>query len=160
MSLLAMGTTAFESQPAELPGMAGELYTFPRPRAINVRPSPGRQIDWIRPVVNRLQASLALQPDWDGYGSVPPSVDTLVAALEVLQHLMGPAVVVPAVAPTPTGGVQFEWHRGGWDIEVEVLPTGGTVAWGENLATGEAFHGSIDEAREELVLNLKRISLV
>lgn len=71
---------------------------------------------------------------------------------------MPTSVATPAVAPTTAGGVQFEWHQGGWDIEVEVLPNGRAVAWGENISTHETFHGSVEESREDLALSLKRLT--
>jgi hypothetical protein len=33
-------------------------------------------------------------------------------------------VVMPSVHPTPSGGIQFEWHRKGYDLEIQVLPSG------------------------------------
>lgn len=160
MTMLAdTGAIAFEARSVELPGLAEELYSFRRPRCISISAPVGESVEWIRPIVERFQAIASLADDWDGYGSPAPAVDTLIDALDVLQRFMLAAAPVPAVAPTPTGGVQFEWHQGGWDIEVDVDPSGPAIAWGENLATGESFHGTVDEAREDLVLNLKRITV-
>lgn len=109
-------------------------------------------------VIDRLRSISELTDDWDGYGSPAPEPQTLIAALEVLRQFMPTSVATPAVAPTTAGGVQFEWHQGGWDIEVEVLPDGHAVAWGENISTQETFHGSVEESREDLVLHLKQLT--
>lgn len=109
-------------------------------------------------VVNRIEAMSKLTDDWDGYGSPAPEEQTLITSLRVLSQFMPTSVVAPAVAPTTTGGVQFEWHQGGWDIEVEVFPDGRAVAWGENQGTQETFYGSVEESREDLVLRLKQLT--
>jgi len=35
----------------------------------------------------------------------------------------------PAMVPMSNGGVQLEWHYGGWDIELYVEPDGETSIW-------------------------------
>jgi hypothetical protein len=40
-------------------------------------------------------------------------------------------VVMPSVHPTTAGGIQFEWHRKGFDLEIEVLPSGQARAYVE-----------------------------
>lgn len=109
-------------------------------------------------VVNRLEAMSKLTDDWDGYGSPAPEEQTLIASLEVLSQFMPTSVAAPAVAPTTTGGVQFEWHQGGWDIEVEVFPDGRAVAWGENHNTQETFYGPVEESRQDLMRHLEQLT--
>lgn len=109
-------------------------------------------------VINRLEAMSKLMDDWDGYGSPAPEKQTLIASLEVLNQFMSTSVAAPAVAPTTTGGVQFEWHQGGWDIEVEVFPDGRAVAWGENHSTQETFYGSVEESRQDLMRHLEQLT--
>lgn len=59
------------------------------------------------------QAALAaLQSDWDGYGAAPLTYE----AKKVIEGM--------SVVPTNSGGVQFEWHTEGWDVEVEFDPDG------------------------------------
>ena len=151
-----INTIAFETQP-ELPVHFNGLYTLPSQCYVSVTAQRDAS-DWIQAVLDRLQSISELTDDWDGYGSPAPEAQTLIAALEVLRHFMPTSVATPAVAPTTAGGVQFEWHQGGWDIEVEVLPDGRAVAWGENISTQETFHGSVEESREDLVLHLKQLT--
>lgn len=153
------GAIALEPWPAGLPRLDEELSTARPQRRVSVTASTGTPADWLRPIVERFQALASLTEDWDGYGSPAPDRHTLINALDVLQRFMLATIAVPAVAPTPTGGVQFEWHQGGWDIEVEVTPSGQAIAWGENVTTGESFHGTVDEARIVLVRTLQRVSM-
>ena len=46
------------------------------------------------------------------------------------------------MAPTPEGGLQFEWHEGGWDVEIEVEPDGTVETWGRHLHNGATFDGA------------------
>ena len=109
-------------------------------------------------VRQRLQEISELGDDWDGYGSPAPSTRALVDSLDALRRFMPRTAAAPAVAPTTDGGVQFEWHQGGWDIEVEVPPGGTAVAWGENTATRQTFHGPVEQTRRELARRLKQMS--
>ena len=151
-----IGTIAFETQPATPMSVDG-LYTIPRPCHVSVN-SRADTSCWVIPVLERLQAISELTDNWDGYGSPAPEAQTLIAALEVLRQFIPASVATPSVAPTTTGGIQFEWHQGGWDIEIEVFPDGRAVAWGENLNMQETFHGSVEESREDLVLHLKQLT--
>lgn len=45
--------------------------------------------------------------NWDSYGAAPPTNE----ALAILRNT--------AVVPTKDGGVQFEWHVNGWEVELE-----------------------------------------
>lgn len=107
----------------------------------------------------RISALAQIGDDWDGYGSPAPSPETLEAASSALRRCMTSPAPAPSVSATPAGGVQAEWHLGGWDIEIEVEPGGGTIeAWGENAATGESFHGPLSETRAEIRHRLTQIA--
>jgi len=79
--------------------------------------------------------------------AVPEQV--LVDALYALMQFLPPDATAPAVAPTGNGGVQFEWHRGGWDVEVE-FHYGDAHAWMENLSTGERSSGALTDRLDDL----------
>lgn len=147
---------AFEKQPAPSTSVDG-LYTFSQPPRVSVSSRVGASC-WVIPVLNRLEAMSKLTDDWDGYGSPAPKEQTLVLSLKVLGQFAPTSVATPAVAPTTAGGVQFEWHQGGWDVEVEVFPDGRAVAWGENHRTHETFYGSVEESRADLALCLKQLT--
>lgn len=151
-----INTIAFETQPAPPVNFDG-LYTFSNQCYVSVI-TQKRASHWIQTILDRFGSISELTDDWDGYGSPAPETQTLIAALEVLRQFMPASVATPSVAPTTTGGIQFEWHQGGWDIEIEVFPDGRAIAWGENLSTHEAFHGAVEESREDLALGLKQLT--
>jgi hypothetical protein len=51
-------------------------------------------------------------PGWDSYGAAPVTEKAVRAAASV------------RFCPTVDGGVQAEWHRHGWDVEVTFGPDG------------------------------------
>lgn len=63
----------------------------------------------------RLDEFLKLKPNWNSYGAEPISG----LATETAKNL--------AVFPTPSGGVQFELHAGGSDVEIEIDAKGQVV---------------------------------
>jgi hypothetical protein len=89
----------------------------------------------------RLLAELGrLEPDWDTYGSEPPTKEAIAAARhlieEVQRGLQGTeaGLSLPfAVVPLSGGGVQIEWRGENDSIEVEIGPRG---EWGYLLARG------------------------
>jgi len=59
-----------------------------------------------------VQRLRALTQDWDGHGAPPVTR----AALNVVAALH--------IVPRGNGGVQFEWHVNGQDVEISVGPSG------------------------------------
>lgn len=75
-------------------------------------------------VLASLQRLAALSPGWDSYGAKPLNPSAVRRALNLLPLLLPEYAPEPSVVPTRDGGVQFEWHRRGIDLEVKVPPTG------------------------------------
>src|SRR3990167_7857996 len=75
----------------------------------------------IAPALRRLTE---LRQGWDSYGALPIDRNTLARALAVLSRVMPPDAPAPQAVPLNDGGVQFEWHVGGIDLEFEVHPRG------------------------------------
>ena len=78
---------------------------------------------WFHPTLGRLLGFLSLREDWNGYGEQPIHESAVKRAVAVLNDVcpMGPE---PWVVPTSDGRVQIEWASGGFEIEVEIPPTG------------------------------------
>lgn len=57
----------------------------------------------------------ALKPGWDSYGACAIAPDAIRAARVMLS--------APSVVPCSDGGVQLEWHRDGFDIEIRIPPS-------------------------------------
>lgn len=66
--------------------------------------------------IARLQSFLNLEPGWDSYDA--ESVKPLPVMLAIIMQ------AAPSVVPLSNGGVQMEWHNSGWDVELEISPTG------------------------------------
>jgi hypothetical protein len=75
---------------------------------------------WEREIVATLCRYLELSPNWDSYGGKPLRHDAGMFALQVLNGIMNESIPVPAIVPVSSGGVQFEWHQNGLDIEFYV----------------------------------------
>lgn len=112
---------------------------------------------WITEVVRRLNiavAAAASEPGW------PPITNTaIVRGLQTLRSVMSADSSRPSLAPTPAGGLQFEWHDAGWDIEIEVEPDGTAETWGRHLHNGTTFDGAIANTADRVRVALKDITL-
>lgn len=87
-----------------------------------------------------LEQFRALPQNWNSYGGVP----TTQIACEVLLRV---AEQIPegysacAIVPTPAGGVQLEWHRGGLDAELEVGSPGHVVCYVDAQGWEQQWYG-------------------
>jgi hypothetical protein len=57
---------------------------------------------------------------------------------------MTPGLPLPAIMPLSNGGVQLEWHRKGWDVEIEIFGGPKIDVYLRNLATGEETELELD----------------
>jgi hypothetical protein len=76
---------------------------------------------WAAPVAQKLVMLPVLAPNWDSYGAQPIDREIVLAAMHLLAHTMPDNAPSPSVVPTSRGGVAFEWHMRGIDLEVEVV---------------------------------------
>lgn len=79
---------------------------------------------WFRATAEDVCRVLNLANNWDSYGA--PRIDRTLAGtgLGLLLEVMDPDTPAPTVVPTAEGGIQFEWHSGGMDVEIELPPDG------------------------------------
>lgn len=75
---------------------------------------------WEQVARDRLQRLMALPTGWDGYRSSPVSPSIARFAINVLNSVMGDCTPYPSIVPVAGGGVQIEWHEGGFDIELRI----------------------------------------
>jgi hypothetical protein len=98
------------------------------------------------------------RPDWDGFGALPVSQETLRNAYTFLESLpLG--CPVPSVGAEPDGQLTLEWHRGPRrTLSVSVTPEGDlhyAALSGRNRVFGtEAFFG---EAPSAIIHLIRRI---
>lgn len=79
---------------------------------------------WVRPTVKAILSILRLEPGWDLSGGRPIDPMLVGPAIKILSSIMDYDSPSPSVVPTSVGGIQFEWHKGGMDLEINVAPTG------------------------------------
>ena len=78
---------------------------------------------WRRSVDLRLEKLSRYERGWDGYDAVPPSSSVIAYARSVLHSAMSPGTPAPSIVPMAEGGLQLEWHRNGFDIELAIFTT-------------------------------------
>jgi hypothetical protein len=79
---------------------------------------------WMKPVLGTLMGFLDLEENWNSYGAPRIDPGSIGYGLSFLVKAMQVHTPEPAAVPSPSGGVQLEWHEQGIDLEVEVLPDG------------------------------------
>lgn len=88
------------------------------------------------PLFQKLRSFLRLESGWDSYGARTVSPRALETALAFLAHMAGRPR--PSIVPTVRGGIQFEWHNGPIDVELECLPSGHAQLAAEDSVSGES----------------------
>ena|ERR1700761_2984814 len=73
---------------------------------------------WVEEVTTRFVELLALRDNWNSHGACAISRSNILAAGRFLAAVMKPSTPAPILVPTAGGGVQLEWHRAGFDVEV------------------------------------------
>lgn len=136
-------------RPATSPG-ADDLsaFAYRRRRIVTVRATRAETPRWLHYVMARLRElqRLIYEPDDE---TPSPQPEALERALPEIARFMGSDTPTPSVVPTYDGGVQFVWHRGGWDLEVEVGPKE-TLVWAQRRDGSSSWHGSLDDQLESI----------
>jgi len=99
--------------------------TFPSGESVQielVRNGEEPTTHWL--VFDALQKLASLPPGWDSYGARPLNPRAVWRSVGLLASIVPAIAPEPTVVPTRDGGVQFEWHRRGIDVEVRVPPVG------------------------------------
>ena len=111
-------------------------------------------------LVGRLHEIASRPKNWDGYGALPPSEDTVRLALELTIELMnlGKTYRLPQIGSTAVGGIEFEWHNSDCDLEVEIDPTGRVVGYYYGGSSEDEWEGEISGGASQLVPYLNRIA--
>jgi hypothetical protein len=117
--------------------------------------------DWIERVLNDAVELLELPREWDGPRSriIEPRVIEMLI-VDVLPKIMPPGrnAVAPQLVPTREGGVQVEWHRGGWDVEIELSPYRRSWVDCERADGTDMWSGTLSDNLDPLRVVLKEIA--
>ena len=139
------------ADPDERPGSAALVIPIRAPKVTVHASKRSAQDDsplWLEPLVQALDRALryaANEPGWE-----PADDATLRTAIQTVVRVLANDTIPPTVTPTPDGGLQFEWHDGGWDLEIEVLAGGDVDVWGASVDGLLEFSGALDEVAHEV----------
>jgi hypothetical protein len=100
---------------------------------------------WVDYVSDRLSA-IAADPAPD-----LPRAEVINRARSWIMHLLPPSAPAPAVLPSEGGGIDFVWHRGGWNVEIGVEPDGTETVWTWNRESDEEVFGDLEEHRDFVI---------
>jgi hypothetical protein len=130
--------------------------------------SPGNEVDTamltghahrtIAELTEKLNTFSRLEPDWDTYGALPPTVVAQDAARQLLTEIVpivGEKALGVSISPLPNGGVLFEWEGKLAILEVEATPEGSFDLLIEQRVDADFDytsndHVSIDEIAQQL----------
>lgn len=111
---------------------------------------------WFGRVAKQARSLLQLPKDWDSYGGKEIDEASVMRGLDILAVIVEPGTAEPSVVPAGHGGLQFEWHRSGIDLEIEVLPPDRLSVYCHDHVSGDEWE--TDEPNEKLTLTLRRLS--
>jgi hypothetical protein len=113
------------------------------------------RLNWADAAGDRLAELLRLPAGWDGHNARPVSRAIVDFATYLLPRLIGPGTPPAFIAPLPSGGLQLEWHRNGWDLEIEICAPSELYAYARELATGREWECELRDDISELAPKLE-----
>ena len=136
MSTAISQNEAFQSKKATIPSWSqGNVShgAFESRRVI----VPHFSSSWTKILQRRLDELTSLPVGWDGYEGQPVSFQCAYFVVQMLERLCHDGVPAPSLVPGVDGSLQVEWHRNGFDVELDVLDAQNVVATRANLITGK-----------------------
>jgi len=121
--IASAGTTVLSPS---LKNASSEISVFNIPRT-----------DWQREAERRLVQLIRLRPGWDGHQGKPANLTIAEYAYILLEALLSRHnIPLPTISPLSYGGLMLEWHRKGWDIEIEIDAPGSLQVYTRELSSG------------------------
>lgn len=165
MTLASLLATTLPAQHCDAPTPAsewGERTPTERGGKVDVPTSAigSGQFAWSGGVLERLTGLFALKDGWNGPGSVAVSPTAFYRVAELLPFALAPIAdpILPQFVPTTSGGIQFEWHRPGAELEVMISHDGELSALFEDHEAQTEFEAEGDEARDLLLRTAPRVA--
>lgn len=117
-----------------------------------------RQVNWQKPILDKLIDFLKLPLGWDSYKGVPLRYDTGMFGLQILGDVMTARTPLPEVIPVSTGGVQFEWHQADFDLELYIAAPYDAELWFDDRAAGVSASLTLGSDFSELLQKIQRLN--
>jgi hypothetical protein len=117
---------------------SGKVFQFPPAQRVTLSDP---QLEWVEPVINRLNEICGLQVGWDGYRGCPTRFDVARFSFNLLQSICTPDTPAPSIVPLSSGGLQIEWSTEEAEIELTVYAPYSVHAWG----TSPSLEGPLEE---------------
>jgi hypothetical protein len=120
-------------------GMTLSVPRFPVPR-------------WFIPSLKACGPLLLLPLDWDRAGAPRIHVLAIQSAMDALWSFLEDRSSLPQWTPTPSGGVQLDWHEKGIDLEIEFPPDAaeGCVVFSDNRDREADWDGPVSVHLDQL----------
>ena len=77
----------------------------------------------------------------------------------VAMRYFPPDTPTPSVVPSGNGGVQFVWHKGGWDVEFEV-ENNEIFIWARSRESKDTWHGNVVEVGARFLDLMQELSTI
>lgn len=126
-------------------------FALSMPRRPTVEVVTRRDSPWVGPVLARANELARLAPGWDGLDAPTPTFESIVELMRILANTLPAQAAIPHLVPTVDGGVQAEWHRRGFDLEIEVDAGGDAHVWWQRRGSDELHEGDprllVDDVR-------------
>jgi hypothetical protein len=74
--------------------------------------------------MRRLGEIVNLPPNWDSYGSPPPTTTAVEIVMDLLETIDNPNLPAPRVVPVSGGGLQLEWNVSPRELQLEISGEG------------------------------------
>ena len=142
-----VGVTVSQREMLSARGRAGwyPVSASRTPRPVVFRITGGLQwstrASWMDETIRAAIGLTELPPNWDSYGALQIQLECVEYALGLLLELVHENTPSPAVVPTSAGGIQFEWHRKGIDLEIEIEALGRVHYFTRDMRAGTEKSG-------------------
>ena len=134
MKQIVQTNSAFQAGAWSIRQGYSNISTLPVHRTRIIVP---QQTSWFDELAKKFDELTSLPVGWDGYVGRPVSFNCAHFAVTILDRLFADGVPAPQLVPGGDGTLQIEWHRMGYDIELDVLGTFDVYAVRRNLKTGD-----------------------
>lgn len=118
----------------------------------------GREPAALWRVLTTIKHLSSLPSGWDSYGAQPLTAGAVRRGLSLLPLLFDEDTPEPSVIPTRDGGLQFEWHQRGIDVEVIVRAGDPVVYYVADATTDQELERTGNAGRVAAQAALARLS--